>query len=359
MNQSEVMMELLRSALLDKEPGLLANQTVDWDNLMDMSAAQGVLAWVWDGICKLPKDQRPPRLQSINWGLSAQVVWDKYALQSSVLEKMVSICNENDIRLLLLKGIGLSRLYPKPESRPSGDIDIYLFEDYEKGNLLLAGYNIDRIDKHATFTIDGVLVENHFYFFEPNTNQKKKIINYLKASLEEVRLTNYGYFVLPPMAECVFLTFHTLKHFTEETLLPIKNIVDFAMYLNVYRSSINPDTCLKTMEELGLGKGFEMLVCMSEVIMGIDYSEYFANRLASKDVSVIKKLLLNDYATIKEGCDRPYYRRPEARCVSKYIPRNISRTGAVRRFFSQILRWLFPIPKKMSIKTWLKIRHRK
>lgn len=359
MNQSEVMMELLRSALLDKEPRLSANQKVDWDNLMDMSAAQGVLAWVWDGICKLPKEQHPPRLQSINWGLSAQEVWDKYALQSSVLEKMVSICKENDIRLLLLKGIGLSRLYPKPESRPSGDIDIYLFEDYEKGNLLLAGHNVDRIDKHATFMIDGVLVENHYYFFEPNTKQKKRIINYLKASLEDVRLTNFGYFVLPPMAECVFLTLHTLKHFTEETLLPLKNIVDFAMYLNVYRSSINPDTCLKTMEELGLGKGFEMLVCMSEVIMGIDYSLYIANRLPSKDISEMKKLLLTDYATLAEDCNRLFYRRPEARCVSRYIPRNTSYIGAVCRFFSQILRWLFPIPKKMSIKTWLKERNRK
>lgn len=127
MNQSEVMIELLRSALLDKEPRLSANQKVDLDNLMDMSAAQGVLAWVWDGICKLPKEQRPPQLQSINWGLSAQEVWDKYALQSSVLEKMVSICKENDIRLLLLKGIGLSRLHPKPESHVFRVILIYIY----------------------------------------------------------------------------------------------------------------------------------------------------------------------------------------------------------------------------------------
>lgn len=194
---------------------------------------------------------------------------------------------------------------------------------------MLAGHNVDRIDKHATFIIDGVLVEYHYYFFEPNTKQKKRIINYLKASLGDVRLTNFGYFVLPPMAECVFLTLHTLKHLTEETLLPINNIVDFAMYVYVYRNSINPDTCQKTMEELGLGKGFEMLVCMSEVIMGIDYSEYNANRLPSKDVSEIKKLLLSDYATIEEGCNRPFYRRPEAICVSKYIPRNTSYKGVV------------------------------
>ena len=111
------------------------------------------------------------------------------------------------------------------------------------------------------------------------------------------------------------------------------------------------------MEELGLGKGFEMLVCMSEVIMGIDYSEYIANRLPSKDVSEIKKLLLTDYSKNVEECNRPFFRRPEAQCVSRYIPRNTSRIGAVCSFFSHILRWMFPIPQKMSIKTWLKNRN--
>lgn len=355
MNQCEIMLELLRVAVLDKEPSLPENQVIDWDGLMDIAAAQNVLAWVWDGICKLPQAQRPPRLQNINWGLSAQEVWDKYQLQSRVLEKMVATCTENGIRLLLLKGIGLSRLYPKPESRPSSDIDIYLFDDYEKGNQLFTGHYVDRIDKHATFLIDGVLIENHYYFFEPNTEQKKGIIQYLNSSLDDVRLTNYGYYVLPPMAECVFLTLHTLKHFTEETLLPIRNIVDFAMYLHVYRSSLNPKSCFDLMSELGLEKGFEMLVCMSEVIMGLDYSDYNYHKLPANDVEAIKHLLVSDYA-IKQSSNNPFYHRPEARCISKYIPQNTSRTGIVKSFFSKLMRCVFPIPKRMSIKAWLSKR---
>ena len=175
MNQIEIMLEFLRSAVLDKKPDITDTSDINWDVLMDMSAEQGVLAWVWDGICKLPKELKPPRLQSINWGLSAQEVWDTYVKQMRVLEGMVSSCKENGIRLLLLKGIGLSRLYPKPESRPSSDIDIFLFEDYEKGNRLFTGHDIKRIDKHASFQIDGVLIENHYYFFEPNTRQKRNL----------------------------------------------------------------------------------------------------------------------------------------------------------------------------------------
>ncbi len=87
---------------------------VDWDGLMDVSKSQGFIAWVWDGICRLPVEQQPPRQYRINWGMSAQEIWDRYEKQKKVLAEMVEICNHNNMRLLLMKGIGLSELYPKP-----------------------------------------------------------------------------------------------------------------------------------------------------------------------------------------------------------------------------------------------------
>lgn len=355
MNQTEIMLELLRSSVLDNVPVIPETVVIDWDGLMDISAEQGVLAWVWDGICKLPPNQRPPRLQSINWGLSAQEVWDTYCKQLMVLEGMVNTCQENNVRLLLLKGIGLSRLYPKPESRQSSDIDIYLFDDYEKGNRLFTGHDIKRIDKHASFQIDTVLIENHYTFFEPNTRQKKRILKYINSTLDDVRLTSYGYYVLCPMADMVFLTLHTLKHFTEERLIQLKNIVDFAMYLHTYRNSLPSDKCFNILSELGLVKGFEMLVCMSEIITGLNYSMYHYNLLPADDVKEIKKILISNY-TYWERNSNPFSRRSEAHCIFKYIPRNISYYTMTIQFLSRWIRLLCKIPANVSIKAWLRER---
>ena len=132
----EVMLEFVRAAVLNRIPAVPQYLVIDWDKLMDISVEQGVLAWVWDGVCMLPNDQQPPRMYRINFGMSAQKVWDMYEKQWIVLKEIITRCEQSKIRLLLLKGIGLSVMYPKPQSRSCGDIDIYPFEDFDKFNLL-------------------------------------------------------------------------------------------------------------------------------------------------------------------------------------------------------------------------------
>ena len=151
------MIGLLRYGVLDERPEqLLPSSEVDWDKMMDIAATQGILAWVWDGICKLPKENQPSRLYSINWGLSAQEIWDRYYVQRQVLRQILDVCSKNSIRILLFKGIALSELFPKPESRPAGDIDIYLFDDYKRGDELFARTNVTRTNKRTGFDYQGV-----------------------------------------------------------------------------------------------------------------------------------------------------------------------------------------------------------
>ena len=227
MKQTEILIELVRAAVLDVPPAIPKAVKIDWNALMDQAADQNVLAWVWDGACKLPDEQKPSRKYAISWGLTAQEAWDDYERQLAVLEKIVNISNQNQMRVLLLKGLGLSSLFPNPKSRSCSDIDIYLFDDYEKGNRLLSDSPAEEDGKHSVLHIDGVLIENHNNFLEPNATQKRKIIDYLKSSLKDVILTPYGYYILPPLANCLFLAFHTSKHYLKKTIFPIRNIVDF------------------------------------------------------------------------------------------------------------------------------------
>ena len=207
------MIGLLRYGVLDKRPEqLFPSSEVDWDKMMDIAATQGILAWVWDGICKLPKENQPSRLLSINWGLSAQEVWDRYNVHVNVLRQMIEICVQNNIRLLLFKGIALSELYPRPESRPSGDIDIYLFEDYERGDQLFAHSNVTKTNKRTGFDYKGVHIENHRIFLNTYTEIQKNAIAYLEESLKDVTLTKDGYYVMSPIASIVYQVMHFMAH---------------------------------------------------------------------------------------------------------------------------------------------------
>ena len=87
-----LMFEFVRAAVLERGPVIPQDVEIDWNRLMDISTEQGLIAWVWDGICKLPLERLPPRQYRINWGMSAQEIWDRYWQQKKVLREMVEVC---------------------------------------------------------------------------------------------------------------------------------------------------------------------------------------------------------------------------------------------------------------------------
>lgn len=241
---TEIMLEFVRAAVLEREPQIPSNVAIDWDRLMDMATEQGLIAWVWDGICGLPQEQQPPRQQRINWGLSAQDIWQRYEHQKEVLAEMVEVCRQNGIRLLLMKGLGLSELYPKPQSRPSGDIDIYLFDDYEKGNFLFGDGVNYFYNKHASYDYHGVSIENHMTPLDTDTKFEREIGAYLQSDIGNVCLSTTGYYIFSPISNLVYLVSHSLRHFNPYQAVPIRNIIDIIRFTWYYKEKITISTML-------------------------------------------------------------------------------------------------------------------
>jgi len=61
----------------------------------------------------------------------------KYDRHLLAIDKLASFYKQNGIRMMLLKGFGLSQYWPKPKHRPSGDMDIYLFGNCKKADNLI------------------------------------------------------------------------------------------------------------------------------------------------------------------------------------------------------------------------------
>lgn len=292
MTTNQILLELLRSAVLDRDPNLPKDVVVNWDELMDISSRHGVLAWVWDGICKLPVGQQPPRQQRINWALSAQEIWNRYHRQKAVLSEMVEVCNKNDMRLLLLKGIGLSELYPKPESRPSGDIDFFLFGDYEKGNRLFSeGKSFHETDLHSELTYHGIAIENHKTIVYPNSKVKRAVSEYLLANLDKVELSPKGYYELSPLQNLPYLMMHSLNHVNYgngASLLPIRHIIDLGIYLKNHQSILPQSIVFQLMDRLGLFNSFQLIVHLIESMLDIDLNEYKCGMLSAKALNTVQ-----------------------------------------------------------------------
>lgn len=290
-----VMFEFLRAAICDNAPKIKYTVAIDWDALRKISAEQGVLSWVWDGICMLPESQLPPRFSRISWDLSAQQVWDRYQCQKDVLKELVEICQTHDMRLMLLKGIGLSYLYPKPKSRPSGDIDIYLFEDFEKGNKVFSLNEDTYKGLHTEFMYKGVHIENHEQFIYPDTNTKRLVSHYLLEKANCAIEATEGYWVLESKDNLVYLMMHALNHVNfsyNASFLNIKNLTDIAMMISHYHAEWNPNEMFLLMNKLHLEKAFELMVYFSEWLFGMNLQEFHQGLIKEKDIAIIKDLFM-------------------------------------------------------------------
>lgn len=88
--------------------------------------------------------------------------------EAAMPNRPVPHTNDNALRFArrpydLLKGLGLSIYYPRPEHRECGDIDLWL-DNCDKGNRLIEELGIKinyDSEKHAVFHYKGVMVENH------------------------------------------------------------------------------------------------------------------------------------------------------------------------------------------------------
>lgn len=294
MTKSEILLELLRSSIFDKSPIIPENEKIDWDALMNLASEQCLLVWVWDGINKLPKELRPSRVQAISWGLSAQEIIQDYDHKKQVLSQIINICSQNNIRVLLLKGIALSLLYPKPQYRASGDIDIFLLDNqYEKGNILLCKDEYSFGGKHSFFPFNGIMIENHMSIIDTYTRRQVKIEKFLETGLKDAVLTHDGYWVQAPFFHLMHLLVHTLSHIDYYSLypLPIRNVLDFGMFLKEYSKVIDTNELEKTLKRFRLEKSFLLILNVAEKILDIRFLEYHFSEVSDQDVNKLENLI--------------------------------------------------------------------
>ena len=108
---------------------------LSWSQIYTISAQQNIAALAWDNIQqamtdgKISTQQQPTKAQKIQWAMAAEHVEQKYARQRNVIEKLAKFFAERNIKLMILKGYGLSLNYPVPNHRPCSDVDIWLFEE--------------------------------------------------------------------------------------------------------------------------------------------------------------------------------------------------------------------------------------
>jgi len=257
--EQSLLFSLVKTSLClrdNREAFSVIPKEIDWSSLVNLAARQGVLCVAREG---LTQKGGLSRELLIRWDLSVQKLEARNKRQRVVIKELVALFRENDIEMLLLKGIGLSELYPNPNHRESGDIDIYLYGNFERGNQIIEelGIAVDNDgSKHSKFFFKGVPVENHKTFLNvESTKADKNLEMHLYKILYEqgfdpIMIDDTHVRIPTPDFTAIFLSRHDITHFLASGLV-LRHFCDLALFFNKNRERIDFANFEKVMKEDG------------------------------------------------------------------------------------------------------------
>lgn len=286
----EMLLALLHASLQGQVPETNAFDNAgpdDWKACCDLAIKQGVMALAWDGIAMLPKQQMPPRDLKIAWALAVERYEKKYAYYCQVVAQLSAFYQEHGIRMVQLKGVGLSTYYPNPVHREGGDIDIFTCSaDLEKLTdkeahdladklMMEQGIEIDytHSKKHSEFYYQGIPIENHITLLDveicPLVRQAEGILR--KCMRPHLVTLPTGNDIYVPSVEfnTLFVAFHTAQHYGHG--LALHHLYDWA--------------CIIKQHGVNLPEG----ITDRHFLQGIDAMNYLCNRYLGTSVEVSGK----------------------------------------------------------------------
>ena len=108
----QMLLALLRASLHERDPeqAFFENASPeDWKLCYRIAAEQGVMAFAWDGVMKLPKALQPPRHVKLPWASAVDAYEQKYQ----------RYCNAVDEISRFYAAHGISTVYPLSRAVPS------------------------------------------------------------------------------------------------------------------------------------------------------------------------------------------------------------------------------------------------
>ena len=266
---------------------LTVHGSVDWEAVLALSERQVLSAVVADGIDRLPKEIRPPKpvmLQLI--GSVLQNYEYRHELYRRAIAALAGFYNNHGFKMMVLKGFACALDWPKPEHRPSGDIDIWQFGQYREADAVLAtekGITIDKSHHHHTvFYWRDFMVENHYDFINVHARRSNAKLEKIFKELGEASniddnenkgtripwVEEYGERVYLPSANlhALFLIRHAVAHFAAAEIT-LRQVLDWAFFVEKHGREVDWPWLMGVLEEFGLKRFFDVLnaICVEDL----------------------------------------------------------------------------------------------
>ena len=276
-------------SLCNKSFGLCKEELVkhpdteeEWVRLFELSTVQRMLPVAMFAAESLPEGARPTGRKIVPYYMLAEKEMSKYVDKIGTLKQLANLFGRCGIDMMLLKGVSLAERYPDPKLRISSDIDYYLYGDSKKGELILESVGIassDYYHHHTQATANGILLENHYDFFDRENHKCNRILDDEMKALAAKEGKNIRFdfkdgsrnivYRMSPSMEAIFLMRHMSGHFmAAETEL--RQIYDWVLFLRDSGDKVDWPLVKDLYEKSGM-------ICFARILIWIIHEKLRVN----------------------------------------------------------------------------------
>ena len=278
----DIAFALLKSALDGTTPDVGELEASQWWNLFRLLQQNHVSALTSEAFAHM--EQKPPREVLIPWLSERQKAESWYRHQSEVQQEIVALMTQNGIETLVLKGTRLAQLYPHPELREFGDLDLYFYNKHNEADTLAE----DRLrvtvsndaHHHSKYSYRGITVESHYDFINNHTPRSNR--RYEARLKELVPSANF---------EVLFLLRHMAGHFFASRLT-LRDMVDWHLLTKTIGGDVDWQMVGDIVEESGMAEFYSVLNSIIAQRFGTQQASHSVIRsLVEKDIVYGNELL--------------------------------------------------------------------
>lgn len=258
---------------------------LDWVALKTLAEKQGLSAVVLDGLNEALVSNSQLSVPNSQFKLSwIGEVMQNYDLRYVQYEKAIGSLagwyNQHGYKMMVLKGYACSLDWPRPEHRPCGDIDIWLFGQQPEADadfgLWLKNQGLKtKIETghhhHTVFEWDGIMVENHYDFLNVHHHKSNVVLESILKDLGKddshfVELHGEKVYLPSANLHALFLLRHSMSNFASSGF-QLRQLLDWAFFVEKHGKEIDWEWLESQLEHFGMKKLYEVFnaICVGDL----------------------------------------------------------------------------------------------
>lgn len=251
---------------------------LDYQKLFDLANQHQISALIYNQIYNF--DDFPVELKEIWKSQTFKINVIQTRKTMKMLQVYEQFLNQN-LKVLIVKGLICRSLYPQPDNRQSNDEDLYVQkEEFEKTKDILLKNNFAVVlesNDVATFIdpVSGLSIELHTALFSLESKAYGNYQKYFDHAFDECivhQIDGVNVYSLEYSQHLLFLILHFVKHFFHGGV-GIRQVADIVMYSEAYGDRIDWDSLYAVLKDLNIYILITSLFALAHDHLEFDYTK--------------------------------------------------------------------------------------